>query len=641
MQSEIISPTGRRLIKVTPAVFVWSFFLAQSLFAQAFAQTYSFPTKVDLRYQTLREDPKRNLATPGNEFGDKHGLESGTLNFNVVDVSIPGNNRLDVEFRRALKATEPRGRYGNPNMALADWEIALPRIESSYDEQTGWATTDPARPTKNCSIANKNFIASPPAVWSPDSFPVHAFWNAPKLHFPDGSGQLLVYNESVMPAPSTGGPYFWLTTGLDYVSCLSSLKNSGGATAEEQKYGRSEGYQVVRPDGTTYFFDWIALQKKTESFSSIAVYVGGGMSQGPTYTTSPVFMNQVTLAIYPTRIEDRFGNWVSYTYSNKSNEKIHLDKIESSDGRRINIAYANGRVDTVNVNGRVWSYLYGSPYASDGWLSEVRNPDQSKWVYPNTSHPPFAPVIDRLHGSCSLPSSWTGTQNPDATAGATVAGTIYRVISPSGAQGNFKLSAVMLGRSRVHRQCYVSGWTTEITGFPTNIVEPAIYLGGWTLAMTEKKVSGPGLSDRVWKYHYQSDIGFAPELMDGTVRAKVLNPEGSIDTYTYGNAYKVNEGLLLKVSRSNSGAIQRTQEFAYLVDAGSAAFPKRIGYHPYSDSNEYSSVFLRPKKSEATIQDGRKFLWEVSSTCDVSAAAPCFDTYGRPTRVVKSSSPAP
>uniref|UniRef100_UPI001EE34B74 hypothetical protein n=1 Tax=Luteimonas saliphila TaxID=2804919 RepID=UPI001EE34B74 len=41
---------------------------------------------VDLRYDTLLERQERNKTTPGNEFGDQHGIESGSLTFNVVDV---------------------------------------------------------------------------------------------------------------------------------------------------------------------------------------------------------------------------------------------------------------------------------------------------------------------------------------------------------------------------------------------------------------------------------------------------------------------------------------------------------------------------------------------------------------------------
>ncbi|WP_202839039.1 hypothetical protein, partial [Luteimonas saliphila] len=41
---------------------------------------------VDLRYDSLLKRQERNKTTPGNEFGDQHGIESGSLTFNVVDV---------------------------------------------------------------------------------------------------------------------------------------------------------------------------------------------------------------------------------------------------------------------------------------------------------------------------------------------------------------------------------------------------------------------------------------------------------------------------------------------------------------------------------------------------------------------------
>jgi RHS repeat-associated protein len=612
--------------------------LAAVASSQALAQGFHVPNRVDMRYEKLRDSAGRNLATPGNQFGEQISLENGDLNFNVVDVSIPGNSTLPVEFRRAMRATEPFARTGQPNTVLADWRIALPRIEASYDIVSGWSTTDPSRPTKNCSISDKTYIGSPPAVWYPNSFPLHTFWNPPKLHWADGSSRLLVYNEGLMPQPATGGRYYWLTSGMDYVSCLPALKNAGGLTNEELLFGRSEGYVVLTPQGHKYYFDWIALEKKTDAFSSVPVYgYGGGWT--PSYSTAPVYLNQVTLAIYPTRVEDRFGNWVEFTYSNKSNEKISLTKIESNDGRRIDIVYDTGRISEVRSNGRVWRYTYRNPSSSrDTVLAEVRNPDQSAWQYPFDSHPVLDATIDRLYGSCGGAGNWRNTQNPDATAGAIVGGSTYAVISPSGARADFTLSRIMHGRSGVQGGCYTSGWTTEATGTPSTISEPVNYLGGWKFAVTQKKISGSGMADRVWKYHYQADIGLIWHTSGGTARTKILEPDGTLERHTYGNVHLLNEGLLLKVEKHEGGVVVSSSDHGYIVERNGATFPKRIGHHPYAESNEYAGVYLRPKTIATTLQTGDSFSWQVPSTCEASGTAPCFDAFARPLRTRSYSS---
>src|SRR5690606_3265787 len=194
-----------------------------------------------------------------------------------------------------------------PSTRLGDWHFGLPRIEATYDAAEGWITSDSARPTKNCSLAQSWNMSPPDHRQYPDAFRAHMFWNPPTIHYPEGGSGLLVYR-STAPVPSSGGPYYWVTTSNDVVSCIPTLKNRQTTDPRQRLFSQGEGYLVTRQDGTRYWFDWMALESKLPT-SSTAWSTGN-------LQPMEVQMYQATLALYPTRVEDRFGNWVTYTYSN-------------------------------------------------------------------------------------------------------------------------------------------------------------------------------------------------------------------------------------------------------------------------------------------------------------------------------------
>lgn len=124
---------------------------------------------VDLRYESFLKKPERKIGTPGNEFGEQIAPQSGALSFNVVDVSIPGNNALPVEFRRTLHIRPwSRDDYLTSYRILQWWEPGLPKITASYEFVTGPLTGDTSRPGKVCSISDKSFLSPPPDATYPD-----------------------------------------------------------------------------------------------------------------------------------------------------------------------------------------------------------------------------------------------------------------------------------------------------------------------------------------------------------------------------------------------------------------------------------------------------------------------------------------
>lgn len=585
---------------------------------------------VDLRYATLLKDPERLAATPGNTFGDQHNTESGSLSFNVVDVSIPGNSDLPVEFRRSMKIEDILLDYANPaSSRLSDWDFDLPRIQAAYEYKTGWVTSDPARQRKNCSVTNPAYIAPPGSGTNPDLFPAEAYWSAPSVHFPGQGSSLLLYNQGRITAPADGGPYYWLTSNFDYVSCLASIQNVGKGTPEEVAFSSAEGYMVRRPDGTRYWFDWMAVDKTTNFITA-----SRGTSVVNPWLKSEA-LRQATTALYATRVEDRFGNWVNYHYSNANTQPVRIDRIESSDGRVITFSYSEvqgvERLTSVAAHGRTWLYDYSQENLRVKPLVAVGNPDGSAWNYSGLSKPSFDWSLDQQYGSCARPDTWRSIVNFDATV-AEPPGDGYRywVVSPSGARAEFHYGLVLLGRSGVPKQCRVSGTTLPGSSYQ-DMLEQAIRMGGKQIALLSKTITGPGIEPLRWRYNYQSDMGHLP-FTNGTSRTKILDPKGLLTTYVYGNVYKGNEGLLLSVTETLAGTAIRTVTNQYAAEGD---YPKQLGRHPNIDSSDFGSAYLRPKIFTRTAQDGSYFDWSVSRAC----GSLCLDGLGRPTTYVEASGP--
>jgi YD repeat-containing protein len=101
-----------------------------------------------------------------------------------------------------------------------------------------------------------------------------------------------------------------------------------------------------------------------------------------------------------TRAEDKNGNYYTVSYKNISLWDVYedtdgapvsyvirgIDRIVTSDGKIIEFLYnPNGRLEAINVNGRVWTYSYlAEPYSSykqDGYLVDVTGPENYKWHY--------------------------------------------------------------------------------------------------------------------------------------------------------------------------------------------------------------------------------------------------------------------
>lgn len=583
------------------------------------SQTYN------LLYEKLIAPPPTNINSVTIGAGEQLDNQTGHLTLSAIDVSIPGNNEIPVELRRS-KDTGVVG-YGSIAAPLGDWILDLPRISLTHAKNIGWANIDPSRPYKGCSISQRDYIYPAGGNKSPENkFATFTYWIPPTLYLPSGGGVLL-YNTGELPVPTNMDRVYWRTIDQAIVTCLSSIANPVAGLSNNAGYEGSEGYQVTSAKGLRYRFDWLATDNSREVFTT---YVPTGYPAGTVLTAT---MSVQNISLYPTRVEDRFGNWVTYQYSNAATEKVKLLSIVSSDGRAINLSYdPDGFLNRITSGDRSWIYSYESNGSKiQKVLVEVRNPDNSKWSYAGGAIFSSSPTMDPYYGSCVNQNNWMKEQVQDSIDNTSYSYVQYVVNAPSGAQTIYRFGQGIFGKSGVPKNCYVSGWISS--PFFGMIQEPQLPVWYAATRLLYKSISGPGVTEATWRYGYISRHGFLP-MTDGYTRTRILNPDGSLDSYIYGNTYNSNEGLLLTSTRSKDGVELSRTDFTYELGGSNANYPKRAGVYPFPLDAGYTASYLRPLIRKITREPGTIYSWQVAQDCNGGS---CLDMLGRPLKIIGSS----
>lgn len=539
--------------------------------------------------------------------GDSVDLNSGALTFSATDVNIPGNSKLPVAFSRTFSVVN-REDYDFNDLPLADWDLDIPRLSGVF--ATTWhdnRCTSPGAPPARQSGG----------IW----FNSSDYWHGYEASMP-GGGQMLRISAAATK-PSTGGPYHWMTSGQTFFSCLDSIQNGPG-----------QGYLAIAADGTKYWFQ------------RMAQYVEPQLKEKPPQGGSWVYLSRRKNVLYATRVEDRFGNWVKYTYSNNYNAPIKLENITSNDSRTLTFHYnARGHVDQVSDGEHTWHYQYSYPTAHTGTLTSVTLPDTRQW---SISFAQLASAAFRYHRSLDPGDIWRSCFYPGDVEGAT--SVVGSITHPSGATGQFTASVRRHGRSNVPALC--GGYSMPYND-PNDDV--AYYPINWdSYSLTKKQISGLGLTTAVWNYSYGSNVSWfnppsggghpvcqAPQgcaapvctsdACAGNAVTIVTGPDNRWTRYTFGNSYRYNEGKMLKVEEGTSSTnILKTTTKAYNLAQSGQAFPTPIGTSTQLRGDGFTSEYLRPQRSNVISQQGTNF----SSTVDE------FDHFARPTELTKASTVA-
>jgi hypothetical protein len=475
-----------------------------------------------------------------------------------------------------------------------------------YDTRRGW---DVANGTlQRCSSPSlfPSEWIGPAPYFNQRLQPRKYYWNGISVNIPDeGFESLLTVNQQTF-LPTDGTKYIATTRGRWQVSCLGALKN-----------GTGEGFVIRLPNGQRYFFDWIAARNAPDvtacDFPCRDMYGDGNRPEYLLVPTSDIF-------IYATRVEDRFGNSVSYNYDAANPHR--LTSIVASDGPRIDISYgANGKVEVVRAAGQSWLYRYTDSFYGP-LLSEIEQPDHSKWTFSGD-------VMAWLLESDPMPSAFysekclqdaTGYRSEDQEVASRTKTVVMQ--HPSGAIGRFKFRQLIHGSQNTPGGCGMFG--TSMTSF---------YFGAYGIpsasvvnSIVQKSISGPGEVNGSWDYKYAPKWSFQTNCSGGcTSTTRVTEPDGSARLYTFGNDYAGNLGDLLgEQVIDKKGAVVRSTSHAYV--AASAEFPATYGDALAPDANPLVSK-IRPRRSTTIVQDGTTLTQLVNS----------FDSLARPVSTTRGS----
>ncbi|HET8551813.1 MAG TPA: hypothetical protein VFM97_04995, partial [Gammaproteobacteria bacterium] len=522
---------------------------------------------VDKTLNPLGDDP----------VGGQVDLASGQLTIREVDVSIPGNSDLPVEFARTFT---PDGHFITSPLTtdigeLHDWRIDIPKIYTVLAQKTPNAP-DGGWPDDRCSA-----FGPPPPERFKDGYPKYEpsdYWHGYYVHIPGkGTQELLrVGNDALTPTSSSQYPI--VTNNYWAIECSSI---NGGVDKNGEAGGTpGEGFILHTPDGWTYYFD----RQTTEPVPALRKTNDGNI------------LPRSRFVMLASRVEDPFGNWVAYHYDSSGK----LTSITANDGRKIEVNYnSDGKVGSVVANGKTWTYAY-----SNGLLYTVTLPDGREWKFNLSALADAALYVDHPL-DC--------TQGPGSAAPSSVSGTIT---GPYGTTVKFVLGAVRQGHADVPDDCL-----SDYVGAPGRAEYPIDY---YTLALKSKTISGSNMASLTWTYQYSQTPGWYSGSSGATRKSvSVLDPDGGKTTYWFDIRLDWHEGNLDMIDyylhASDSNYYRRvTNDYSLRdIQAGDSGV--------MWSNNERSRAIVR-QSGQHIAQDGATYSWEVPNPDSDSS----WDGYGDP-----------
>jgi RHS repeat-associated protein len=553
-----------------------------------------------LEEYSRRVDSARNITALGEDmFGDEINYFNGTTSFKVTDVSIPGNSRLPVAIGRTHAVGEQR-----PDGAglFGEWDLDIPYMTGVYATGYAWQVEGP-NPHNRCSGVSPTGWYRPPTVqntdpsvpfWRPGLFEGREYWSGNSLHIPgQGDQPILQPDAGYTRRPQDGNTYRWTTTGNWFFSCLPSLASGQPG----------EGFVALSPDGTRYHFNWMSARK----------YAPLNRSERVGSQTLVFNLARQKVFLYPTRVEDRFGNWVRYDWSGD-----RLTGIVASDGRALSLTYVQAgtndnaglKVQSVTDGTRTWQYRY----TQYGYLDRVTLPDGTAWELTTNS----AIVNYQVNYYASVSNC-----NPRPVPVNQTYSYVMR--HPSGARATFEFKAIEHGRTYAP----ICQWDSE-SHMDANEA-PSMYYH--VMSLEKKRIEGAGALSREWLVSYSAPVGSRENCTScptPTKTVSVTDSSGKFARYTFGTRYGRSEGKLQQIERGASPfSILSTESTTYDDDpAASAPFVRFVGYPGHYRGADMKTGRVEPQKSTTISRDGASFVRETET----------FDSYARPLVVRKASS---
>ncbi len=521
--------------------------------------------------------------------GESVDYYTGQTDFVATDVRLPGNFALPMAISRRYHVGNRAG--GAPSGAFGDWDLDLPRVEGVIATSVGWSGTGSSG-DKRCS-----YFGPPPAASITDTLsgggtvttrvPSSEYGYGFQIVVPgQGRHELLLSSSSNVSLDPIITHDWWK------VSCVPQYGVQPGDPAE--------AFQATAPDGVTYAF----VQYSSRPYPSYQ----RPADTAQTGVTAVVARQQAFF--YPSRITDRFGNWVSYHYLSV-NGQLFPDTITSSDGRTLRINYSNGMVSSISDGTRTWSYGYTS-----GRLTRVTLPDGSYWSIDFAN----LDTAGWSYGNPTCASVPTPTYSGGIGSNGSVFGTLQH---PTGALGTFTFTVTRHGRNGTPSTCL-----TNSAGTAFAAAQPGVYD---VLSLTRKVITGPRLNPLTWTIAYG---GCSSSSCSATKTTRVTDARGYDTLYTFGAVYSSNadldtEGQLQSVQSGgqNGSGYLRTDRYTYFSASGNA-YPSVMGTPVQVRGDVAPLSTLRPVSQRTITVDGATYTQTLSNP----------DSYGFPTTITRTGS---
>lgn len=595
------------------------------LFLAIQASTHAGNVIPQQEYDKYIDKHRTIQALDSSLFGEQINLRDGGVLFRVVDGELTGAGPT-IRIARTFRLRENDRFVETTGTDVAGWMLEVPRMKTITNYTTGSQSSSVYGwqvPGSNKNLRCTNFREPGPIIpgfqryWEP-----YEWWSGYQVVDELGNEQEVLGIDSSYPEMAG---FNAVTTGNWRFSCLSTTANGEPG----------EGFLATTPDGTRYWFNYLVYTSAdwmTKSMGGTPMFKRAARKDSAQVQTTAG--NASTLApandvlvrrhamLLATRIEDRFGNWLTYEYSGAA-----LTRIDASDGRVLQVAGTSPK--TISLGSatvqRTWTYTAGT-------TSTVTLPDGSAWTYNFSALSATPSHSDGMYmtGMCMVNTTNTGS---------TVQGT---ATSPSGVTGTFTFTYRRFGRSYVFKECNDPDGDGD--GFAT---VPVDWFG---YALTQRSFSGPGLATQTWTYAYSpAYASWNQDCASGCtteVWTDVTAPDGVRQRNVFSNRFNETENLLLREETySSTNALKRVvrhESATYPAMSATTpyAWPQFIGYDMQLRTNKARTERWTPASRRQTEQNGRTFTWDVPSICG-SGTSPCFDKFARPTKVVKSSAPTP
>jgi YD repeat-containing protein len=490
--------------------------------------------------------PALGNTPDGDLFGDRTDAYTGATDFLVTDVRLPGNSALSVAIQRSMKGYDDGNEstvYSLPNSFLNWSRFEVPYLTSIFKLNAGWVVDSGSGSTNSrCST-----LGTPPTVTQSSgkasTFEYFEYWRGYQLYLPGLGTQELGPIVSPDPnAPTDGATYYWTTKDHWYFSCLSTTSNGVAG----------QGFLARAPNGDKYYFDWVV---KWRTISPVRKLV----------TAGETVLQRNEYRILLRRVEDRFGNWVNYTYSGND-----LSTITANDGRQLTLAYSapGGQVTSVTDGTRLWTYDYSAGV-------QVTYPDSTVWKSSVTQAGIF-----RKHP--------TGCRDEQIRYGGQ---SVLSIQLRSGATGTFTFLPFRRGLAYV----------PDTLSLPCPSVSRYID----NIALSTKTISGTGLSGMTWTYSYGPANGcYTNQSADKCTASSpvtryvdLIAPAGTFVRYTFGNRYQDTDAALQRVQTgASASAFIRDETISYQTFAA-----------PLLLSGQYLDTIIRVPSSRIIVLDGASY----------------------------------